>query len=111
MTSVVLPLNPLAFAAMMFLGGTVALGRPLPVISAVAIAMPPAAVVGWSNGAEVDAQMSAWRFITGLLLVGAMLVAYGVGLLSRFQAPWIRVGCRVLGSWIAATGVLAQSLG
>jgi hydrogenase/urease accessory protein HupE len=110
LTAAHLPLEPLAFAAMMLLGTAVALDRSMPIAVVVALVLFPAAVVGWSNGAEIDAQMSAWRFVAGLLLLGTTLVAYGIGLRARFDASWVRIACRVLGSWIAATGLLAQSL-
>jgi urease accessory protein len=97
-------------AAMTAVGLIVATGCPLPSVVATGLSVMPAAAVGWANGAEINGQMSALRFIAGLVLVGFLLIAYGIGAARRLQAPWMRVGFRVLGSWIAAIGLLVQSL-
>jgi len=54
--------------------------------------------------------MSPNKFIPGLALVGLMLVTYGVGLVRRLKLPWMLIGIRVVGSWIAAVGILVLGL-
>ena len=96
--------------SMAVLGVMVAVGRRLPLIVAVVLCALPGATIGWANGAEVDDQMSAYRFIPGLAFAGLMLTTYGVGCMRRLQRPWMSVGFRVIGSWIAAVGVLMLGL-
>ena len=47
---------------------------------------------------------------SGLALAGLMLTTSGVGCMRRLQRPWMSVGFRVIGSWIAAVGVLMLGL-
>ena len=96
--------------SMAILGVLVAVAPRLPLMVAVGLSALPGAAIGWANGAEVDDQMSAYRFIPGLALAGLMLTTYGVGCVRRLQAPWMSIGFRVVGSWIAAVGVLMLGL-
>jgi urease accessory protein len=114
LAGVLVPLPPAVSSvnviAIIIVGLIVAMARPLPGVVATVLSGIPAAAVGWANGVEIDNQMSAWRFIAGLVLIGFLLVVYGIGAARRLQAPWMRFGFRVLGSWIAAIGLLVQSL-
>ena len=96
--------------AMVVLGALVAAAPALPAAAVLALAAVPAATVGLANGAELGSQLSAVRFVPGLALAGFLLVTYGVGCARRLQAPWMRMGFRVLGSWIAAVGILSLGL-
>ena len=96
--------------SMAVLGVMVAVNLRLPVMVAVVVSALPGATIGWANGAEVDDQMSAYRFIPGLALAGLMLTTYGVGCMRRLQKPWMSFGFRVVGSWIAAVAVLMLGL-
>lgn len=97
--------------AMVVLGAVVAAAPALPAYAALALAAVPAATVGLANGAELGSQLSPVRFVPGLALAGFLLVTYGVGCARRLRAPWMRMGFRVLGSWIAAVGILSLGLG
>ena len=97
--------------AMVVLGALVATAPALPAYAALALAAVPAATVGLANGAELGSQLSAVRFVPGLALSGFLLVTYGVGSARRLRAPWMRMAFRVLGSWIAAVGILTLGLG
>lgn len=66
--------------------------------------------MGWANGIEITAAVSPIRFIAGLGLVALLVVTYGVGIVRRFRAPWMQIGVRVAGSWIAAVGILVSGL-
>jgi urease accessory protein len=114
LAGVLVPLPPAVSSvnviAIIIVGLIVAMARPLPGVVATVLSGIPAAAVGWANGVEIDNQMSAWRFIAGLVLIGFLLVVYGIGAARRLQAPWMGFGFRVLGSWIAAIGLLVQSL-
>ena len=97
--------------AMVVLGAVVAAAPALPAYAALALAAVPAATVGLANGAELGNQLSPVRFVPGLALAGFLLVTYGVGCARRLRAPWMRMGFRVIGSWIAAVGILTLGLG
>ncbi len=96
--------------AMVVLGAFVAAAPVLPATAALALAAVPAATVGLANGAELGSQLSAARFVPGLALAGFLLVTYGVGCARRLRAPWMQMGFRVVGSWIAAVGILSLGL-
>jgi urease accessory protein len=97
-------------ALMIVLGILVAWGGRLHVWLSLSLSALLGLTVGAANGAEVITGVSAYRFIPGLALVGLLLVAYGIGLVRRLKAPWMQIGVRVVGSWIAAAGILAMSI-
>lgn len=92
------------------LGLLVAAALPLPPGVAAALSVLLGLTIGLANGAELAGQVSPSRFVPGLALAGLMLVTYGIGCVRRLRAPWMRIGFRVLGSWIAAIGILVLSL-
>ena len=96
--------------AMVVLGALVAAAPTLPAYAALALVAVPAATVGLANGAELGSELSAVRFVPGLALAGFLLVTYGVGAARRLRAPWMQMGFRVVGSWIAAVGILILGL-
>ena len=96
--------------SMVVLGVVVTTAPALPATVVLALGAVPAATIGLANGAELGGQVSVGRFIPGLALAGFMLVTYGVGCARRLHAPWMRMGFRVLGSWIAAVGILSLGL-
>jgi urease accessory protein len=92
------------------LGLLVAADRPLPPNLAAGLTTLFGLTIGLANGAELGGQDSPYRFVPGLALAGLMLLTYGVGCVHRLTAPWMRIRVRVIGSWIAAIGVLVLSL-
>jgi urease accessory protein len=98
----------LAFAAV--LGGLVALSRPLPKYLLMALGIALGIAVGWSNAGELTGDISRFRFVSGLIVVGILLITYGVGLVRRLTVPWSQIAVRVVGSWIAAIGILVLGL-
>jgi urease accessory protein len=92
------------------LGLLVAAALPLPPSVAAALSALMGLTIGLANGAELGSQVSPYRFVPGLALAGLMLVTYGIGCVRRLNAPWMRIGFRVIGSWIAAIGILVLSL-
>jgi urease accessory protein len=93
-------------AAIPVLGGLIALGRPLPWRLSVAFSAVTGLTIGWANGTEITGATSPYRFIAGLALIGVLLVSYGIGIVRRLNVPWAWIGIRVVGSWIAAIGIL-----
>lgn len=103
-------LQIVAIGSMVALGIMVALAASLPPAVALAVAALPAAAIGWANAAELGGQAAAVRFVPGVALAGLLVVIYGAGCVRGLRAPWMRMGFRVLGSWIAALGVMTLGL-
>ena len=104
-------LQAVTIGSMVALGALVALAASLPPLVAVAAAALPAAAIGWANAAELGGQVAAVRFVPGVALAGLLVVIYGAGCVRGLRAPWMRMAFRVLGSWIAALGVMTLGLG
>jgi hypothetical protein len=91
-------------------GGLVALAQPLPppLVHALAFAVGATLAFDSSPGGisvrEANAAV-AGTFFGALLLLLAML-----GLVRKVRREWLRVGVRILGSWIAASAILVLSL-
>ena len=96
--------------SMVVLGGLVALAATLPRLAAVVAAGLTAIAIGWANGAELGGQAAAVRFVPGVALAGLLVVIYGAGCVRGLRAPWMGMAFRVLGSWIAALGVMTLGL-
>lgn len=103
-----LGLVQLSFAAI--LGGLVALARPLPKRLLLMLGALLGVAAGWANAGELTGDVSRFRFVAGLTIVGLLLITYGVGLVRRLTVPWSRIAVRVVGSWIAAIGILVLGL-
>jgi urease accessory protein len=66
---------------------------------------------GMANASEFSMATSAWRFIPGLIASGLVIVICGVGVVRSLHRPWTLVAVRVVGSWIAAVGIMLTALG
>ena len=95
---------------MVALGLLVAWAGRMPLGLSVAFAASIGLTVGFANGSELTPATSAYRFTAGLALVGLLVISYGVGFVRWLKAPWTKVGVRVVGSWIAAVGILFLGL-
>lgn len=95
---------------MAVLGLLVAWAGKMPLELSVAVAALAGLTVGFANGSELTPAISSYRFISGLALVGLLLISYGVGFVRWLKAPWTKIGIRVVGSWIAAVGILYLGL-
>jgi urease accessory protein len=97
-------------ALMALLGLLVAWAAKMPSKLPIALAALVGFAVGFANGSDLTPATSARRFILGLAFVGLLLITYGVGLVRWLKAPWAKIGIRVVGSWIAAVGILILGL-
>jgi len=92
------------------LGLLVAWAGKMPLQLSVVAAALLGLTVGFANGTELTPVTSAYRFITGLAVVGLLLISYGFGFVRWLKSPWTKIGIRVVGSWIAAVGILFLGL-
>jgi urease accessory protein len=92
------------------LGILVAFARHLPNWLVLAPGIGIGLCAGWSNASEAFGQVSAIRFVAGLVVIGLLLLVYGNGLVRNLKAEWAQVAVRVVGSWIAAVSILVLGL-
>jgi len=93
-------------AVIPLLGLAVALASSYPISLVAMLAVVVGLIQGMANGAEITAATSPREFIPGLATVAALVVAYGIGIVRSLKRPWTRVAVRVVGSWIAAIGIM-----
>ena len=91
-------------------GLLIAIARPLPSAIPISISIFFSVAVGWANAAEITQGISPVRFISGLAVVSLLLTAYGIGLVRRSRFEWSQIAIRVVGSWLAAIGILVLGL-
>jgi urease accessory protein len=97
-------------AFMAVLGIAISSALTLPLWVAGPLATVPAMAIGWMNSVESSGVGSTFKFLAGVVLAGFVLTTYGIGSVRRLPVPWMVVGVRVVGSWIAAIGVLLLGL-
>ena len=75
-----------------------------PAWGAAALAAAAAVSIGLDSGAdEIGARIGTW--------IGAQIIFLGVAALAvRLDAPWLRIGARVIGAWCAAIALLMLAL-
>lgn len=104
------PLGMIELAITALAGLLVALARKLPASVPIALTVALCLAIGWANAAEITPDISPFRFVAGLALVGLMLTAYGIGLVRAAKVEWTQIAVRVVGSWLAAVGILVLGL-
>lgn len=87
-------------------GGLVAADRnlPLPIVSGLVTIM--GVFLGFLTGTALSAAPSSGLELTGEWVALMVIVTLITGLVVSLKAFWARIVVRVLGSWIAATGLL-----
>lgn len=91
-------------------GLLVAMARQVPSWLLVVLGTVLGVSLGWANAAEVFGQVSRFRFVAGLAVVGLLLLVYGNGLVRNLKREWAQIAVRVVGSWIAAVSILVLGL-
>ncbi len=97
-------------AVMSITGICVALSWRAPTMAAAALFTVYGFILGSTQGLEISSTMSAPKFILGVGCAGLIVTTYGIGLVRRLQRPWTRIAVRVVGSWVAATGLMVMAL-
>jgi len=90
----------------LLVGGLVAADRNLPLPVVMGLATVLGVFHGFLTGAALAATPSARLELTGEWVALIVVVTLIAGLVVSLRAFWVRVIVRVLGSWIAATGLL-----
>ena len=66
---------------------------------------------GLENSAGIDPSTTMEMFIPGVFACGLAIVAIVAALVIKLDRPWQQIAVRVVGSWIAAIGMLIIGLG
>ncbi len=91
-------------------GALVALGRPLPEPAACAFGAVTGLAIALDSPPEVVSVREANLMLIGTGFGATLLLIVVVEAASRLQRPWLRIGARILGSWIAASAILVLAL-
>lgn len=97
---------PAATAAMtVALGALVAADMPLPLASVAGLAIALGLLNGGLDGIELARVQSSVLGVAGVPAVLFVVVSLSAGLVTSVRAPWGRVMVRVVGSWVASSGL------
>jgi urease accessory protein len=96
----------LSAAWLLALGVLVALDAKIPLAATTAIAALLGVVHGYSNGSGMNLTAPVVIALLGLATSVFVATALPAAAVIRFGGAWRRIAVRVLGSWIAASGLL-----
>jgi urease accessory protein len=98
--------NSVAVLSLLTVGALVALDINVSLSALAALTVALGFVHGYVNGGGMDASVNSAQALVGL----AALLFVVAGLVAAFaiqsRQPWRRIAVRVLGSWVAASGLL-----
>ena len=97
-------------ASFVVLGGLVAIARRLPVWLLAIIAGMFGLSHGFANGAAMRPEMVVINFDAGVVSAGGVVLSLGAAIVLSLKRPWTKVAVRVVGSWIAAIGMMTIAL-
>jgi urease accessory protein len=101
-------LNAVSFIA---LGLLVAVNWPLPLTVLIALGAVFGLSHGYENGRAMGPDSAMHLFIPGIALAGGLVTALvSAATIDLAARTWARVGVRVVGSWIAAIGIMTIGL-
>lgn len=93
-------------ASFLVLGGLIALDRDLPDAVVLDLAVSVGVLHGWMNGADIAAVQGDGTALIGIGGAVFVLVSLASALVLSLRAEWTRIAVRVVGSWVAAVGLL-----
>lgn len=101
--------NPHPFVAagwLLLLGGLLAADAKLSLRVTTALAALLGLYHGYLNGTGMGQSWTAAVALLGLVFAVFVLIAFAAALVVQIRAQWARIAVRVVGSWIAASGLL-----
>jgi hydrogenase/urease accessory protein HupE len=101
-----LPGFPIPALSLLILGTLVAADLPLPSPAVTAMAVGLGLVHGFLNGVAMQQASARALGLLGILAVLFVLIALVAALVVSLHQQWTRIAVRVVGSWIAAIGLL-----
>ena len=100
--------QPILLAVALVLAALVAWQKPIPRLASQALSSAAALAIGWDSGIETGSRATVLKTLLGTWLMVTFLVfdvAYYASVAAA-RAEWLKVGLRVLGSWILAISLL-----
>jgi urease accessory protein len=98
-------------ASFVVLGLLVAAGQHLPLPLLIALGTLFGLSHGYENGRAMGPETAIHLFIPGVAVAGALVTALvSAATIDLAARTWARVGVRVVGSWIAAIGIMTIGL-
>jgi hypothetical protein len=98
--------DALAWLPLLLVGGFVALDLPLRPAATTAIAIVLGSALGCANGAALAKAGAGLPGVLGSTAAIFVVVTLGAAAATAWQASWLRIAWRAVGSWIAAAGLL-----
>ncbi len=95
-----------AVVSFLAVGLLVAADAPIPRGATAALATVIGLLHGWVNGPVLAEAQLGLRGLTGTVASVFVVVALASAAVVALRWPWTRIAVRVLGSWIAASGLL-----
>lgn len=105
--SAVTTVNALSFVGV---GLLVAAAIALPLAVTVALGLLLGLGLGYANGAAMEADSAVHLFVLGVAAMGTIGVTLLAALVVSLEREWQRIAVRVVGSWIAAIGLMMLAL-
>ena len=96
----------IAAASFLAIGGLVASDARIPLPATVALACAVGALHGLINGTGGAGAQLGLRGLLGIAATAFVIVALVAAVVLSLRPAWTRIAVRVLGSWIAASGML-----
>jgi hydrogenase/urease accessory protein HupE len=98
----------LEWSAVWFLaiGALLAADARMPPTATVTLAVVTGAIHGYFNGSGLGVSLTTATVLAGLTLAVFVLTVFCAAPVVLLTANWARIALRVVGSWIAACGVL-----
>jgi urease accessory protein len=98
-------------ASFVVLGLLVAAGRRLPLMLLIALGVLFGLSHGYENGRAMGPDTAVHLFVPGIAVAGGLVMALvSAATIDLAARTWARVGVRVVGSWIAAIGIMTIGL-
>jgi hydrogenase/urease accessory protein HupE len=96
----------LTCVSFLLLGGLLAANARISLRVTTVLALMVGLLHGYLNGAGMGEPATASLALLGLVFAVFVLVAIAAAFVVQLQAQWARIAVRVVGSWIAASGLL-----
>ena len=104
--------NAVNLASFVVFGALVAAAWRLPLIALLALALLFGVSHGYENGLAMAPETNMTLFISGVAVVGHVLVALvaGTTVMLLDSKRWLHIAVRAAGSWVAAIGIMLVGL-
>jgi len=111
-TASLAPNAPDAFAvanavSLFLLGAVVTLDLRVPAAIAAVLAVGFGGLLGFQSGVELRTDNADWAALVGATAIVLAILLLATSFVASIKSFAMRVACRVLGSWAAATGLLS----